>query len=140
MTKLVFNFFSDCGKKKHKKKAVAGRFPGVTWRDKEGVLKVAAQTVPAGTALTGKLVFVDQFGQSALGPIGSISSSVVLTPPASLSADGQSFNFTSPPSGDVTLLWHDPTGAVPDFTGDFSDQVVLVVTGAFGTAVPGTTA
>lgn len=141
MTKLVFNFFEGCGKKHkhHKHKAVAGRFPGSTYKDRQGVLKVAVQTVPANTALTGKLVFVDQFGNPQVGPIGEITSSVVLTPPASLSADGQSFNFTSPPSGDVTLLWHDPLGNVPDFTGDFSDQVVPVITGSFGTATPGTT-
>ncbi len=98
-----------------------------------------AQTVPANTALTGPLIFVDQFGNPAVGPIGVISSSVVLTPPASLSADGQSFNFTSPASGDVTLLWHDPAGAVPDFTGDFTDQVVITITGSFGAAAAGTT-
>lgn len=97
-----------------------------------------AQTVPASTALTGPLLFVDQFGNPATGPIGQLSSSVPLDT-LSLSADGQSFNFTSPASGDVTLLWHDPAGNVPDFTGDFTDQIVLTITGSFGSATPGTT-
>lgn len=99
---------------------------------------MAAQTVPALTALTGKLVFVDQFGNPAVGPVGVISSSVPL-PTLSLSADGQSYNFTSPASSDVSLLWHDPAGNIPDFTGDFTAQVVLTITGSFGPASPGTT-
>ena len=134
---IIENFFGCCHKHHHKPRAVKGRFGGLSIVTPKGEIPLSQQ-VPPSTALTGPLLFTDQFGNPVKGPIGTLSSSVPLDT-LSLSADGQSFNFTSPATGDVTILWHDPAGNVPDFTGDFSDQPVLVITGAFGAAVPGVT-
>jgi hypothetical protein len=100
------------------------------------------QQVPANTALTGGLIFLDASGATTVGPIGTLSSSVTLLS-LGLSSDGQSYNFTSPSSGNVTLTWTDPSGQVPSFSADFSDQPpppAPAVSGSFGPAAPGTTA
>lgn len=139
----TFNFnFWDCWHKPphpphHPPRPVKGRFPGVSIVTPKGEIPVA-QTVPANTALTGPLLFVDQHGGPIAGPIGTISADNAAANPT-LSADGQSFNFTSLPVGAVTLTWHDPTNVVPDFQGVFTDEVLVPTTGSFGTAVPGTT-
>jgi hypothetical protein len=102
---------------------------------------VASQQVPPSTALTGPLVFTEN-GVAAAGPIGTITASDPAAAP-SLSADGQSYNFTSLAIGaaTLTLTWHDPAGNVADFASDFTDQPVpIIMTGAFGTAGPGLTA
>jgi hypothetical protein len=121
----------------HKPRPVLGRFNHLTKHTATGDSQLAQQ-VPPNTELTGPLLFADQFGNPAGGPMGNLSSSIPLAT-LSLSTDGQYFNFTSPDSGDVTLLWSDPSGAVPNFTGDFTEAPVLRVTGGFGTAVLGTT-
>jgi hypothetical protein len=98
------------------------------------------QTVPSSTALTGKLVFVDSStGATVVGPIGVLTSDVASAAPT-LSADGQSYNFTSAASGSVTLTWTDPAGVVVPFSEVFTDQIVpVVITGTFGPATAGTT-
>ena len=100
-----------------------------------------AQTVQPSTALTGKLTFTDTTtGSTVPGPVGTISADVASASPT-LSADGQSYNFTSAPSGSVTLTWTDPAGVIAPFSEVFTDAVVgPVITGTFGPATPGTTA
>lgn len=118
---------------------IRGRFEGAQFfNPKTGEIEVAIQTVPSSTALTGALIFTDQTGATVAGPIGTIASDQPTVSP-SLSADGQHYNFTSPPSGDVTLTWSDPAGKVASFSQTFTDQVVEVITGAFGQATAGTT-
>ena len=124
----------------HHHKHVKGRFEGAQYFDcNTGELKVAVQTVPASTALTGKLIFTDNTGATVVGPIGLLTSDVSTITPG-LSADGQSYNFTSPATGSVTLTWTDPAGVVLPFSQIFTDQVgTVVLTGSFGPAAPGTT-
>ncbi len=101
---------------------------------------MAKQTVPVSTQLTGKLIFTDSTGATVIGPIGSISADNGSVTPT-LSADGQSYNFTSPASGDVTLTWTDPAGNVASASQTFTDQVVApTISLQFGPASPGTTA
>lgn len=77
------------------------------------------------------------------GPIGSVSAS---DPAAQigLSADGQSVNLTITTNvdGDITLTWHDPAGAVADFTVvvDTDNGVPDTTVGSFGAFSEGTTA
>ena len=125
----------------HHHPIVIGRFEGAHFiHPKTGVLTVAAQPVPASTALTGGLIFTDSTGAVVKGPIGALTADQTTVTPT-LSADGQSYNFTSPASGSVTLTWTDPAGVVAPFSQIFTDQVIAVtVTGAFGPAAPGTTA
>lgn len=123
----------------HDGEIIIGRFEGAYYLNSKGEITVAVQTVPASTALTGKLAFTSNINGSVAGPIGAISASDPAAAP-SLSADGQSYNFTSLPSGTVTLTWNDPAGKVASFSCDFTDQVVETITGAFGPAAPGTTA
>lgn len=99
---------------------------------------MATQTVPASTALTASLIFTDSTGVVVTGPIGTLTADVSTVTPT-LSASGQAVNVTSPPSGDVTLTWSDPSGVVPSFSVTLSDQAAVTVTGAFGSFAPGTT-
>lgn len=135
----INNYFAATEKHCHSK-AKRGRFGGAFRTDPQtGEWIVAAQQVPASTAMTAPLVFTDQNGASVPGPIGVITSTDTANPPT-LSADGQSANVTTPASGSVTLTWTDPTGAVSPFSVVLTDQVVQQITGQFGTFVPGTTA
>ncbi len=100
---------------------------------------MAAQQVPASTAMTAPLVFTDQTGANVPGPVGVVTSTDAANAPT-LSADGQSCNVMTPASGAVTLTWTDPAGKVSPFSVVLTDQVVQQISGQFGTFVPGTTA
>lgn len=85
-------------------RAIHGRFEGVHYVNPvTGEITVADQTVPVSTALTGKFVFTDSTGATVTGPMGTIAADNSAVTDARLSADGQSYNFTSAASGDVTL-------------------------------------
>lgn len=124
--------------------AVAGRFAGVFHVNSQGVITVMSQNVPGATAVTAQLVFTSSLNGTVKGPIGSIASSDANAVP-SLSADGQAVNVTTPaeaPVQDViTLTWSDPSGKIASFSVDLvvSAAPQEVITGAFGTFVPGTT-
>lgn len=138
---ITINNYYFCPPEKPHPKAQRGRFAGAYHTDPEtGEWIVAAQQVPASTAMTAPLVFTDQNGASVQGPVGVITSSDPNVQ-ASLSADGQSANVTTPASGSVTLTWTDPAGKLAPFSIDLTDQVVVQqISGQFGTFVPGTTA
>lgn len=127
----------------HPFRPVAGRFAGLYYVDpKTGVTIVATQTLTVGTSFTAPLVFTDANGVTGPGPIGEVSAS---DPSVSigLSADGQAANvvMTATLPTPATLTWHDPAGAVPDFTVDVTDAAAVFVptSGGFGTFAEGNT-
>lgn len=125
----------------HRRRAVHGRFEGAHFRNPNtGALTVAVQTLPGSTAVTAPIIFTDSTGAKVTGPTGTLSVDNAAVTDARLSADGQSCNVTTPPTGSVTITWTDPAGKIPPFSVTLTDQVVVTVTGAFGTFAPGTTA
>ena len=104
---------------------------------------MATQTLQLNTPETAPLIFVDASGVTGPGPIGEVSASDPSVSVA-LSADGQAVNATMTATLPVpaTITWHDPSGAVPDFTVDVTDAAAVFtpVSGSVGTFAPGTTA
>lgn len=127
----------------HHFKPVAGRFAGMFRRHhRTGDFIVATQTVPLNTPSTAPLVFTDASGATGPGPVGTVSASDPSVS-VSLSADGQSANVTLSAvlTAPATLTWTDPSGVVPDFSVEVTDQATFSATaGSFGTFAPGTTA
>lgn len=141
--RLTVNFIEKllkCRHGHHHGRAVRGRFAGAYFIGSSGEIIVAVQTVPVSTALTAPIVFTDSTGASVTGPSGTLTVDNPAVTDARLSADGQACNVTSPASGSVTITWTDPAGIIPPFSVTLTDQVVVTVTGAFGTFAPGTTA
>ncbi len=116
-----------------------GRFAGVFLFPFDQGDSPVAQQLKANVAYTVPLTFTDtSIGATGPGPQGTVTASDSTVSPT-FSADGQWVNFTIPnANADVTLIWHDPAGGVPDFTGEFTTAAV-VITGSFGAAVEGTT-
>lgn len=130
-----------CFPRRHPHERITGRFAGAYYF-RRGVLIVADQTVPGATAVTAPLVFTSSTRGVIPGPIGTISADNPAAS-ASLSADGQSVNVMTAPTGAVTVTWSDPAGVIASFSVTLTDQIVVppeVITGAFGTFAPGTTA
>lgn len=100
---------------------------------------MAVQTVPGGTAVTAPFIFTSSTRGVIPGPVGAVSVDNAAAT-AGLSADGQSCNVMTPPTGSVTVTWTDPAGAIASFSVTLTDQVVETITGDFGTFAPGTTA
>lgn len=125
-------------RRRHGPRAVKGRFAGLYWTDPHtGEWTVASQQVPFNAPITAPLVFVDKNGLAEPGPVGTIA----VTDPAgtaALSADGQHANITVTVA--ATATWTDPSGVVPSFSVDLTEAIGPVVSGSFGTFVPGTTA
>lgn len=130
----------------HPFRPMAGRFSGPSFIDpKTGVAILALQQLKLGVAYTAALIFTDAAGTTGKGPVGEVTSSDPAVT-VGLSADGQSANvtITAQLAGPATLTWHDPAGAVPDFTVDVQDveapPAFVPASGAFGDFTEGTTA
>ena len=118
-----------------KRKQTYGKFGPFT--DAKGN-PVAATQLQLNQPYTSKLVFLDAAGNPVAGPVGTVAASDPSAAAISLSSDGQSVNLTMKKEAAVTLTWHDPSGAVPDFTADVAVPFGPAVSGAFGPFVPGT--
>jgi hypothetical protein len=131
------------GQRHHRRfNPVAGRFAGMFFVSQTGEIVMATQIIPLNTPSTAPLVFSDASGATGPGPVGTITASDPSVS-VSLSADGQAANvvLSATLPTPATLVWHDPSNVIPDFTVDVSDvaSVFTPVAGAFGTFAPGTT-
>lgn len=128
-------------------KPVRGRFSGPFFINADQEIIMAAQKFVVGQPFTAGLIFLDAAGAAGPGPVGVLSASDPSVN-VSLSADGQSANveMTATLAAPATVTWHDPSGAVPDFSVEVTDAEVVPppafvpVSGSFGIFAEGTTA